>query len=419
MKVLVLNTGSSSVKYRVFECENGETTGLSQGIIERIGGKNANIECECHLDHPHQCAANIIGTPGQLNIADHKAAIRDICDILMSDQCGLISDLSEIKGIGHRVVHGGEEFSASTLIDEPVINGIEKCCKLAPLHNPPALQGIRACAEVFKDVPQVAVFDTAFHATIPSRAYRYALPAKLYHEHGVRKYGFHGTSHYYVSQKALKYMDKPLEDTRVITCHLGNGCSVSAVKGGKCVETSMGLTPLGGVMMGTRPGDMDPYLPLFMIKELDMTVDEVDEALNKKSGLMGVCGHNDMRDIEKRAADGDEDCQLALEMFAYRVARFIGSYSMVMNGCDGIVFTAGIGENNADMRARILANAGYLGCKVDDARNQGGETIFSTDDSTCKALVIPTNEELVIATDTAEIVKKIQHASPHQAAGVS
>ncbi len=404
MKVLILNTGSSSVKYSVYACHDGNAKELTKGLVERVGSKNANIKCECCLEHDATCAVHRIGTPGTLDIPDHRAAIAAICDILVSDRCVVVDDLSEIAGIGHRVVHGGEEFSQSTLIDEAVIAGIEKCCKLAPLHNPPALQGIRACQEVFPGVPQVAVFDTAFHASLPAHAYRYPIPAALYRDHGVRKYGFHGTSHRYVSEQAIKVLDMPAEDTRIITCHLGNGCSISAVKGGRCIETSMGLTPLGGVMMGTRTGDLDPYLPLFMIKELGMDVDEVDTLMNKKSGLFGVCGQNDMRDILKRADEGDRDCQLAVSMFCYSIARFIGSYAMVLGGADAIVFTAGIGENNAALRARILENAGFLGCHVDPARNAVNAENISTDDSTCKALVIPTNEELVITTHTARIV---------------
>lgn len=410
MKVLILNTGSSSVKYSIYECGNGDAHELAKGLVERIGGATANVKCDCCLEHDAQCAACMLGTPGELNIPDHKAAISTICEILMSDQCGVVEDLSEIAGIGHRVVHGGEEFSDSTLINDAVLEGIEKCCKLAPLHNPPALQGIRACQEVFPGVPQVAVFDTAFHATIPPTAYRYPIPKQLYTEHGVRKYGFHGTSHRYVSERAIEMLDMPAEDTRVITCHLGNGCSISAVKGGKCVETSMGLTPLGGVMMGTRTGDLDPALALFMAKELGMSVADVDTMLNKKSGLLGVCGNNDMRDILKSAQAGDADCQLAVDMFCYSTARFIGSYAMVLGGVDAIVFTAGIGENNPYLRARILEKAGYLGCHVDAARNEGRETIITTDDSTCKALVIPTNEELVITTHTARIVAEQEAA---------
>ena len=405
MKVLVLNTGSSSVKFRVYQCANGDEQCLAQGLIERIGDESPVVNCKCCLTKDTSgCEGTRLAQLSDLRIPDHRAAINIVCQILASDECDIVEDVSEIVGIGHRVVHGGEEFSASTLIDEPVIQGIEKCCKLAPLHNPPALQGIHACAEVFEDVPQVAVFDTAFHSTIPPKSFRYPLPTKLYEEHGVRKYGFHGTSHRFVSAKAIELLGMPPDKTRIITCHLGNGSSISAVKGGKCVETSMGLTPLGGVMMGTRPGDIDPYIPLFMIKELGMSVEEVDHVLNKESGLYGVCGHNDMRDIEERADAGDKECALALAMFSYRIMRFIGSYAMVMGGCDAIVFTAGIGENDARKRKHLLENAAYLGCFVDDAKNERNETDISTDDSTCKAFVIPTNEELMIARDTARIV---------------
>jgi len=411
MKVLILNTGSSSVKYSIYECENGDAKELAKGLVERIGATNPNIKCDCCLDRTGKCPACAMVESGTLRVPSHKAAISAICDILTSADCGVVSDLSEIAGIGHRVVHGGEEFSKSTLIDEAVIAGIEKCCKLAPLHNPPALQGIRACQEVFPGTPQVAVFDTAFHASIPSHAYRYPIPTALYSEHGVRKYGFHGTSHRYVSEQAVARLSMPAEDTRVITCHLGNGCSISAVKGGKCIETSMGLTPLGGVMMGTRTGDLDPYLPLFMMKELGMSVDEVDTLMNKKSGLLGVCGHNDMRDILKRAEGGDKDCQLAVSMFCYSIARFIGSYAMVLGGVDAIVFTAGIGENNALLRSRILETAGYLGCHVDAERNAANAEVITTDDSTCKAFVIPTNEELVITRHTARLVDEARETA--------
>lgn len=414
MKVLVLNTGSSSVKYRVYDCQNGQARDMVRGIVERIGSATADIRCSCSFSKNPQCPALNPPDRAEWNIADHRAAINRICQILLCDSCGILEDISEIKGIGHRVVHGGERFSASTLIDRDVLSAIEDCCRLAPLHNPPALQGIRACDEVFAGVPQVAVFDTAFHATIPPEAYYYPLPMELYKNHGVRKYGFHGTSHLYVSRKAIELIDKPAEDTKVITCHLGNGSSISAVKGGKCIDTSMGLTPLGGVMMGTRPGDLDPYLPLFMTKALGMSVDDVDKTLNKRSGLLGICGHNDMRDIEERAEAGDASCELALEMFARRVAHFIGSYAMAMDGCDAIVFTAGIGENDAAMRKRILANAGYLGCCVDDSKNDNKHVEISTRDSKCKAFVIPTNEEFVIATDTARLVAEtltLDHAA--------
>ncbi|MCP4639177.1 MAG: acetate kinase [bacterium] len=414
MKVLVLNTGSSSVKYRVFECD-GEVKDLAHGQIERIGLDGANIKCDCALPHNPGCAVDCLGGAETLNIPDHAAAIEMICKILQSAACGVIDDLSEIEGIGHRVVHGGEEFSKSRLIDDAVISGIDRCARLAPLHNPPALQGIKGCARVFAGTPQVAVFDTAFHSSIPAKAFRYALPKSLYTDFGVRKYGFHGTSHRFVSEKAIKLLDKPVEDTKIITCHLGNGSSITAVRGGRSVDTSMGLTPLPGVIMGTRSGDLDPYIPLFMMKEAKMTVEEVDSTLNKKSGLEGICGHNDMRDVEQRAEAGDADCILALDMFAYRVAQYIGSYATVMNGVDAIVFTAGIGEHGDIMRKRILEHAEYLGVDLDEAKNTASEREITSPTSTVKVFVIPTNEELIIARDTARLVAE-KSAAPQTAA---
>ena len=405
MKVLVLNTGSSSVKFRIFQGVDGEHRELGQGLIERIGEADGHVRCRWAEEYLKGSEPK--GVEFKTKIDDHNEAIQIMCNILKGEQCPVIDSLSEIKGIGHRVVHGAEDFSESTIITDEVINIIEKCCRLAPLHNPPALQGIRGCIEAFGNLPQVAVFDTAFHATIPPEAYRYPVPSEIYDTYRVRKYGFHGTSHLYVSQKAIELLDMPAEKTRIITCHLGNGCSISAVKGGKCVDTSMGLTPLGGVMMGTRPGDIDPYLPIFMQKEMGMDVDEVDRTLNKKSGLFGICGQNDMRDIEICAEKGDAICQLALDMFAYRVARFIGSYAMVLGGCDAIVFTAGIGENGPNTRRRVLKNAGFLGCYLDESKNEANELVISTDESSCKAFVIPTNEELVIARDTIRIVSSL------------
>ena len=409
-KVLVINSGSSSLKYRLFAVENGEARHLAQGLIERIGLSGARIKCDCTCDHDEDCATRLLNGKGNLEIPTHRAAIDALCTILLGPHCGVLTDISELAGIGHRVVHGAEEFSASVIIDKAVISGISKCARLAPLHNPPALMGIKACAEAFEGIPQVAVFDTAFHSSLPVEAYTFPIPHRFYEKYGVRKYGFHGTSHRYVSGEAIRLLGLPAEETRIITCHLGNGCSIAAVKGGKSVDTSMGLTPLGGVMMGTRPGDLDPYIPLFMLKELEMTPEEVDATLNKQSGLKGICDLSDVRDIEKRAANGEAECQLALDMIAYRVACFIGSYAMVMGGVHGIVFTAGIGENNPAMRTRVLRNAGYLGLSVDEERNARNETFISTDDSKVKVMVIPTNEELVIARDTARLVGQLSEA---------
>jgi acetate kinase len=403
MKILVVNSGSSSVKYRIFEVD-GIDQELASGAIERIGTSNADLKCSCCFPSDPRCAARMFGEPGKLEVPDHRRAINMICELLQSDHCTLVKGVEEIVGIGHRVVHGGEEFSDSALINDKVLEGIERCVRLAPLHNPSALLGIRACAEVFKGKPQAAVFDTAFHRTIPEKAFRYGIPEALYRDHGIRKYGFHGTSHRYASHEAAKLLKKPIDQTKIVSCHLGNGSSITAVQGGKSIDTTMGLTPLAGVIMGTRPGDLDPFIPLFMIKEMGMSVDEVDDALNKRSGFEGICRHHDVREIEELARAGDEDCQLALDMFAYRAARFIGGSIMALSGCDAIVFTGGIGQNDPYMRARILRYATHLGLKVDPARNSRNERVITTDASNVAVFVIPANEELVIARDTARIV---------------
>ncbi len=410
MKILVLNSGSSSVKYKVIEIGETERT-LTQGSVSRIGQENAELKCHCCLIHNPKCAVGLLGKSDRLEVPNHEVAIDIICRLLQSDQCAVVKDLSEIAGVGHRVVHGGEEFSNSALIDEAVLEGIERCARLAPLHNPPALAGIRACMKVFgPDIPQVAVFDTAFHRTIPEKAFRYAIPADLYTRYGIRKYGFHGTSHRYVSREAAKLLKRPIEQTKIISCHLGNGSSITAVLGGCSIDTTMGLTPLSGLIMGTRPGDLDPYIPLFMIKELGMSADEVDRTLNRRSGFEGVCHHHDVREIEALMQQGNHDCALALDMFAYRTSRFIGGSAMALNGVDAIVFTGGIGEHDAFMRERILQNAGHLGVKLDSERNLRDELVISSDDSRVMVMVIPTDEELIIARDTAWEVRRIQEA---------
>ena len=408
MKVLVLNSGSSSVKFKVIELGETERT-LAKGQVERIGQKDASLKCDCCLTHDPTCAAQGTNKSEALKVPDHESAIDLICRLLQSDGCSVISDISEIAGIGHRVVHGGEEFSNSTLITPDVIEGIERCSRLAPLHNPPALAGIRACLKLFgKDTPQVAVFDTAFHRTIPEKAFRYGVPEELYTKHGIRKYGFHGTSHRYVSREAAKLLKQPIEQTKIITCHLGNGSSITAVLGGKSIDTTMGLTPLGGLMMGTRPGDLDPYIPIFMIKELKMSAEYVDTVLNKRSGFEGICQHHDVREIEALMQQGDRNCALALDMFAYRTSRFIGGSAMALNGVDAVVFTGGIGEHDAYMRERILQNSGHLGVKLDSERNLSNDRIITTDDSKVAVMVIPTDEELIIARDTAWEVEHLR-----------
>lgn len=411
MKILVINSGSSSLKYRIFEVD-GVDQELASGMVERIGSKKADLKCSCCFSHDPRCAARLFGQPGKLDVPDHHRAVNMVCELLQSDHCTLVKGVEEIAGIGHRVVHGGEEFAESVLIDDEVIAGIERCSRLAPLHNPPALLGIRACAEVFKGKPQIAVFDTAFHRTIPEKAYRYGIPETLYRDYGIRKYGFHGTSHRYASHEAAKLLKKPIEQTKIVSCHLGNGSSITAVQGGKSIDTTMGLTPLAGVIMGTRPGDLDPFIPLFMIKEMGMSVEEVDDALNKRSGFEGICHHHDVREIEELARAGDEDCQLALDMFAYRAARFLGGSIMALSGCDAIVFTGGIGQNDPYMRARILKYATHLGIKIDPARNSRNERVITTDDSKVPVFVIPANEELVIARDAARIVRTMKVPAP-------
>ncbi|MDX9975730.1 MAG: acetate kinase [FCB group bacterium] len=409
MKILVLNSGSSSIKYKVFDCEQGDKV-LAQGQVERIGLPNPILRCSCDMTRDPNCNDIILGNRSKIEVPDHTAAMSLICKLLLDERCPIIKDLSEIAGVGHRVVHGGEFFSESVVIDDEVTERIRECARLAPLHNPPALRGIEAVNRAFPDAVQVAVFDTAFHASIPRKAYLYPLPMSLYEKHGIRKYGFHGTSHLYVSRRAAEILGKPIEETKIITCHLGNGSSITAVKGGKSVDTSMGLTPLAGVMMGTRSGDLDPYIPIFMIKELGMSADEVERKLNKESGFLGICKYTDVRDIERLAKEGDPDADLALEMFAYRVANFVGAYAMALDGVDAIVFTGGIGEKDADMRVRILRNAAYLGVQVDPELNARAEINVATKGSKVAALVIPTDEEKVIARDTARLVEASQEA---------
>ncbi len=403
MKVLVLNSGSSSIKFKVFDADGGQEI-RANGVAERIGLSGATVRYCFRLRDGARYTSCFMRTPAKMDVPNHTAAIELICKLMMDPEAGIINSVDEIVGIGHRVVHGGERFVDSVLIDGSVKAGIEDCARLAPLHNPPALRGIEAAEENFPNTPQVAVFDTAFHHTMPQWAYLYGIPKRLYEDYGIRKYGFHGTSHKYVSEKGAEMLGRPAAETKIITCHLGNGSSITAVKGGKSVDTSMGLTPLGGVMMGTRSGDLDPYIPLFMIKELGMTVDEVERTLNRESGMEGICRHADVRDVEELVTQGDLDSELALNMFAYRIARYIGGYAMVMGGVDAIVFTGGIGEKDPLMRQRILKSAGYLGVKLDPEKNERNASDVSAPDAQVKALVIPTNEELVIARETLKIV---------------
>jgi acetate kinase len=399
MKVLVVNCGSSSLKYQLINMQDEKI--LAKGLVERIG-----IEGSI-LTHRVNDNKYTIEQP----MKDHKVAIKLVLDALINKEHGVICEMSEISAVGHRVVHGGEKYASSVLIDENVMKALEECVKLAPLHNPPNIIGINACRELMPNTPMVAVFDTAFHQTLPEYAYMYALPYELYTKYGVRKYGFHGTSHKFVSEVASEMMGKDIKNLKIITCHLGNGASITAINGGKSVDTSMGFTPLEGVAMGTRCGNIDPAIVPFLMKEANMSSSEVDNLMNKKSGVLGVSGvSSDFRDIGKAAEEGNKRAKLALDIFCYRVRTTIGAYVAALNGVDCIVFTAGLGENSASNRKEICQGLGYLGINIDDEKNSitGKEVEISTVDSKVKVFAIPTDEELVIARDTKKIVEIIK-----------
>ncbi len=397
MNILVLNCGSSSLKYQFINAETEEVYAV--GLCERIG-----------IDGNHKFE-NSKGEKFTFSdeLKDHKDAVSNVINVLLDAEKGVIKSVDEIHAVGHRVVHGGELFTKSAIITDEVKKSIEDCADLAPLHNPANLIGISACEELMPNVQQVAVFDTAFHQTMPEKAYLYAVPYELYEKHKVRRYGFHGTSHFYVSNKASEVLGKNVEDLKIITCHLGNGASVCAIDGGKSVDTSMGLTPLEGLVMGTRSGDLDPAIISFIMEKEGITAKEVETMLNKQSGVLGLSGvSSDFRDIEDAAAEGNKRAQNALDIFHYRVAKYVGQYAAAMNGVDAIVFTAGLGENAKESRAAICEYLGYLGVDVDEDKNnvRGKVADFSTDKATVKTLVIPTNEELVIARDTKMLLDK-------------
>jgi len=398
MKILVLNCGSSSLKYQLFDMDTEAV--LAKGLCERIAIEDSVIK--------HQPAGKDEFVRRCLMV-NHNDAISEVIKALLDEDHGVIGDISEINAVGHRVVHGGETFVNSVIIDENVKDAISDCAQIAPLHNPPNLMGISACEKLMGDnIPQVAVFDTAFHQTMPRKAYLYAIPYELYERYKIRKYGFHGTSHRYVSSRAAVILNKPISELKLITCHLGNGASVCAVLNGKSVDTSMGFTPLEGLVMGTRSGDIDPAILQFIMENENKTIKDVENILNKKSGVLGVSGvSSDFRDIENAAKEGSERAKTALEMFYYHVAKYIGQYAAAMNGADAVVFTAGLGENSVAARKNICAYLGYLGLFVDDEKNncRGVEADFATQTSKIRALVIPTNEELVIARDTKELLK--------------
>ena len=393
MNILIINAGSSSLKYQLMDPDTVVVS--AKGLCERI-----------YIDGRLTHNANGKKVVKDIPMPTHSEAIQAVLAILVDPVDGVIKSTDEIDAVGHRVLHGGMEFFDSCIIDDEVIAAIEKCIPLGPLHNPANLMGIRACQAVMPKTPQVAVFDTAFHMTMPPVAYRYAIPTEYYKNDSIRRYGFHGTSHKYVTKRAIELMGT--KDIKLINCHLGNGSSLSAVKDGKCQDTSMGLTPLAGVPMGTRSGDLDPAVVQFIMNKYGMSADECLNMLNKKSGVLALSGvSSDFRDIEGEAEKGNEDCQLALDKFAYEVRKYIGAYAAALGGLDCLVFTAGVGENSASMRARICEGLEYLGVKIDPEKNtiRGKEAIISTDDSKVTVWVIPTNEELMIAQDTAELVK--------------
>ena len=398
MKILVINAGSSSLKYQLIDMETEAV--LAKGLCERIGIGGSK------LNHTPQGGDKVVI---EKDMKDHSDAIAMVLDALVSKEHGVIADMSEISAVGHRLVHGGELFSKSAIINDEVKAAVKECIPLAPLHNPATLIGVDACEKAMPGVPQAGVFDTAFHQTMPKEVFMYGLPYELYTENKIRRYGFHGTSHKFVSAKAAEILGKDAADLKIITCHLGNGSSITAVDGGKSVATSMGLTPLAGTVMGTRCGSIDPAIIKFIADNKGMTLDEVDNLVNKESGVAGISGvSSDFRDLDAAAKSGNERAQLALDMFVYSVRKYIGQYIVQMGGVDAIVFTAGVGENDANMRAEITKGLEFLGIEIDKDINagvRGKEAFISTADSKVKVLVIPTNEELMIARETADLLK--------------
>lgn len=403
MKILVINCGSSSLKYQLIETETG--LDIAKGLVERIGLPGAVLthrrgEEKFVLDHEKQQANGSV-------ITDHKTAVALVIKALTCEHIGVIRSMDEIKAVGHRVVHGGEKYASSVVINDDVMKVLEECSKLAPLHNPANIVGIQACKELMPYTPMVGVFDTAFHQTMPAEAYMYALPYEIYEEHKVRRYGFHGTSHKFVANQAAKLLGKDIKDLKIITCHLGNGASVAAVKHGKSIDTSMGFTPLAGLVMGTRCGDIDPSIVGFLAHEMNLSLADVDNLMNKKSGVLGLSGvSSDFRDIEEAADKGNQRAQLALDVYIYNVKKYIGAYAAAMNGVDAIVFTAGLGENDKVTRAKVIEGVSFLGVNIDPQLNdvRGELRIISSKESKVAAILAPTNEELMIAKETEELI---------------
>ena len=401
MKILVLNSGSSSVKYKLIDTAGKEAKTLAEGGVEKIGLPDGLLKFKL-ADGSKQTV--------ELGHIDHKDAIKAILANLTDEKVGCIDSYDCIDAVGHRIVHGGEKFSESVLINDEVIDKVRECYDLAPLHNPANITGIEAITAILPNVPQVGVFDTAFHQTMPAKAYMYALPYKYYKEDGVRRYGFHGTSHRYVSRRACEFLGADYEKSRIITCHIGNGASMAAIVDGKCVDTSMGLTPVEGLMMGTRVGDVDPGALIYLMNKHSLTPDQLQNLINKESGVAGVSGlSSDMREIEAAVAAGDKMATLALDMYELRITKYIGAYAAEMDGADIIVFTGGVGENQTGLRANVCKTLGFMGVTIDEEANKvrGEEKLISTADSKVKVVVIPTDEELTIARDTEAIVSAL------------
>ncbi len=398
MKVFVLNSGSSSIKFQLFLITERKV--LASGIVEKIGEENSQITYEIHTPE-------IKKNSYEEQIPDHKTGMNRVVELLTDSIVGVLKDKSDVEAVGHRVVHGGEDFKTPALIDDEVLNAIKENSMLAPLHNPANIVGIEVAREVFGSAKQVAVFDTAFHHTIPQQAYLYALPYDFYSKLKIRRYGFHGTSHQYVAEKAAEIMNRDLASLNMITVHLGNGGSITAIKKGKSVDTSMGMTPLEGLIMGTRSGDIDPAIPFYICKNSDVNIDEVDQILNKKSGLKGICERNDMREIMAACDSGDQQAQLAVDMYCYRIKKYLGSYMAILGKLDAIVFTAGIGEHSAPIRNQVCQGLEHLGISINQAKNEerkSGCRELQSDDSKVKILLIPTNEELKIALETESLL---------------
>ncbi|GIK23085.1 MAG: acetate kinase [Ignavibacterium sp.] len=400
MKVLVLNSGSSSIKYQFIDTE--KKVALAKGLVDRIGMAGAVLSHQRYDGDKIKIAGEIL---------DHQIAVEYVLGVMLSKNHGVIDDKKDIEAVGHRVVHGGESFTGSVFISDEVVKVLQDNIELAPLHNPPNIKGIQACQRILPDTPQCGVFDTAFHAQMPPKSYLYGIPYELYKKYKIRRYGFHGTSHLYVSQKAAELLGKDISLLKIVTAHLGNGCSIAAIKHGKSIDTSMGFTPLEGLLMGTRSGDLDPSLILYIMGKEGLTIGEANTLLNKHSGLIGISGESsDMREILSAVKDNQQRAKWAFEIFCYRIKKYIGAYAAAMGGLDALVFTGGIGENAKEVREEICKDLEFLGIELDDIKNSNGEEFISKSDSKAAVLRIPTNEELVIAMDTAKIVSELNRS---------